>query len=121
MLAACASMPPPGVAVTGNWGGPHIGLTLTESGGTLQYDCAAGSLTGPLVPRAGGSFDVPGTHTPGHGGPEIEGVVMPTYRTGFTGTVRGDRMTLTGRVENGVTLGPFILQRGAEPGIFRCL
>ncbi len=46
---------------------------------------------------------------------------MPTYRTRFAGTVSGDRMMLTGRVENGVLLGPFTLRHGAEPGIFRCL
>ena len=120
-MTACASVPPPGFPVTGQWGGPHVGLTLTQTGGTLDYDCAAGRITEPLVPRAGGAFDVQGTHTPGHVGPEIEGRIMPTYRTRFTGTVSGDRLTLTGRVENGVLLGPFTLRRGVEPGIFRCL
>ena len=64
---------------------------------------------------------VQGTHVPGHGGPDVEGMVMPTFRTTFTGTVRGDRMTLAGHVENGVALGPFTLRRGAEAGILRCL
>ena len=119
-IAACASVPPAGVPVVGEWGGPHIGLTLDSSGGRIEYDCAAGTI-GPVIPGAGGRFAVAGTHTPGWGGPEIEGQVRPTYATQFSGTIRGDRMTLEGRVENGVVLGPFTLGRGDEPGIFRCL
>jgi hypothetical protein len=120
LLAGCAAVPPAGVPVTGDWGGPHIGLHLDPAGGRIDYDCAAGTV-GPVVASASGSFAAVGTHTPGTGGPEIEGRVRPTYRTRFSGTVRGDRMTLRGSVENGVELGPFELQRGAEPGIFRCL
>jgi hypothetical protein len=119
-ITACASVRPAGVPVTGQWGGPHIGLTLDASGGRIEYDCAAGTI-GPIVPGAGGRFAAAGTHTPGWGGPEIEGQVLPTHATQFNGTIHGDRMTLEGRVENGVVLGPFALSRGAEPGIFRCL
>jgi len=121
LLASCATLPAEPAAVTGDWGGAHIGLHLTSAGGSIDYDCAAGAIAEPVVPHAGGTFVVQGTHTPGHGGPAIEGVVMPAYRATFTGTVHGDRMTLAGRVENGVVLGPFTLRRGAEPGIFRCL
>lgn len=119
-IAACASVPPAGMPVTGQWGGPHIGLTLDASGGRIEYDCAAGTI-GRVVPGAGGRFAAAGTHTPGWAGPAIEGQVLPTHRAQFSGVVRGDRMTLEGRVENGVMLGPFELARGAEAGIFRCL
>ena len=120
MLAACATVAPAG-PVTGQWGGTHIGMNLTATGGSIEYDCASGSLIGPIVPGPGGRFQVQGTHVPGHGGPAIEGETLPVYRVRFTGRVRGDRMTMTGRVENGVLLGPFDLRRGAEAGLFRCL
>lgn len=120
LVAACATVLPAGVPVTGEWGGPHIGLTIGPAGGRLEYDCAAGTI-GALVPANDGTFSAEGTHTPGFGGPEIEGQVRPAYTTRYQGSVNGDRMTLTGRVENGVLLGPFALRRGAEPGIFRCL
>ena len=109
------------VPVTGQWGGTHIGLALTDTGGVIEYDCASGRLIEPVIPTRGGAFEAEGLHTPGHGGPAIEGERLPTYRARFSGTVRGDRMTLTGRVENGILLGPFQLRRGAEAGIFRCL
>ena len=118
--AACATVAPAG-PVTGEWGGAHIGMSLTGAGGTIEYDCASGRLSEPIVPGSDGGFQVQGTHTPGHGGPAIEGEILPVYRVRFTGNVQGGRMTMTGRVENGVILGPFMLRRGAESGIFRCL
>lgn len=120
LLAACAGLPSAGVPVTGQWGGPHIGLTLDQSGGRIEYDCAGGTIE-PIVPGAGGAFTARGTHTPEAGGPVYEGQVFPIYAAAFSGTVRGGRMTLRGRLENGVELGPFELRRRAEPGIFRCL
>jgi hypothetical protein len=120
-LAACASVPKAGVPVTGEWGGTHVGLKLGETSGVLDYDCAAGTIDGPLLPRRDGTFEVEGRHTPGTGGPEREGEVRPSFRARYSGVIRGQRMTLQARVENGVLLGPFTLVKGAEPIIFRCL
>ncbi len=80
-----------------------------------------GTIDGPLVPRVDGTFQVEGRHTPGTGGPEREGEVRLSFRARYWGTLRGGRMTLQARVENGVLLGPFALVKGAEPIIFRCL
>ena len=125
-LSACApasqlGVPHRAVPLSGEWGGTHVALKLGPASGTLEYDCAAGTIDGPVVPRADGSFQAYGRHTPGSGGPDREGEVRPSYATRYSGSVRGTRMTLEGRVENGVLLGPFALVRGAEPIIFRCL
>ena len=120
-LAACASIPQIGVPVTGEWGGTHVGLRLGETSGSLDYDCAAGTIDGPLLTRADGRFEVEGRHTPGTGGPEREGEVRPSFSARYWGAIRGERMTLQARIENGVLLGPFALVKGAEPIIFRCL
>ena len=120
LLAGCSTVPAASSPVTGNWGGTHIGLHLGATGGTIEYDCASGTIE-PVVTGSDGNFAGVGTHTPGHGGPVREGEVMPTYPVTFAGRVSGDRMTLVGKVSNGVELGPFTLRRGAEPGIFRCL
>jgi hypothetical protein len=121
LLAACASLPPAGQPVTGEWGGTHIGLSLTPNGGTLDYDCAAGTISSPLLLNSDGTFSAEGMHTPGWGGPEIVGQTPPSYRVRYGGRVRGNTMTLQGWLENGVALGPFTLRLGAEPIIFRCL
>ncbi|HET9427762.1 MAG TPA: hypothetical protein VFO69_05325 [Allosphingosinicella sp.] len=121
LIAACATGPSVGVPVTGEWGGRHVGLSLTSSGGTLEYDCASGTITGPLIPTSSGSFAAEGVHAPAAGGPEIEGQVLPRHAVRYTGRIRGGTMNLVGRLDNGVILGPFELRRDAEPIIFRCL
>ena len=119
LLAGCAGVPTEPVPLAGAWGGAHVGLKLDLSGGTLDYDCAHGTI-GPVLVSPGGVFTAQGTHTPEHGGPIREGETLPVYRTQYSGLVRGDRMNLQGRVENGVLLGPFELRRGAEPQILPC-
>lgn len=117
---ACVTAMPTG-PLTGSWGGQHVGLTITPAGGTLEYDCAVGRIDGPLIVQPDGRFKASGTHFPGIGGPERIGEIRPAYPTDYIGSVRGDRMTLTARVANGVLLGPFELRRGAEPNLLRCL
>jgi hypothetical protein len=120
LLAACAAVPPPSAPISGDWGGTHVGLHLTPAGGTLEYDCAHGTI-GPVVPSAGGRFIAEGTHTPEHGGPAREGETLPSRAIRYSGTVAGDRMTIEGLDESGMALGPYELRRGAQPTIFRCL
>jgi hypothetical protein len=120
LLAGCTQVRPAGVPLPSEWGGPHVRLGLTSGGGELEYDCATGTI-GPLATGPNGNFTAEGTHTPGSGGPDIEGRILPSYRVRYSGSVDGDTMRLEGRVENGVLLGPFTLRRGAEAAIFRCL
>lgn len=115
LVGGCAAFRPFGTPVAGEWGGKHVQLKLTESGGTLAYDCAAGTIDGPLRRDPDGRFSGAGMYTPARGGPEIEGQAPPTYRVRYAGQVRGKRMRLHGRVANGVVLGPFWLRSGAEP------
>lgn len=107
--------------VSGSWGGRGIALTLKPAGGTLEYDCAAGRIDGPIVPRSDGGFTVRGSHTPGTGGPERVDHPRPSYPATYSGSIVGERMTLRGRVANGQALGPFELRRGVEPVLLRCL
>src|ERR1051325_6023659 len=55
---------PPGV-----WGGEHISLEVTASGGNLDFDCAHGAITEKIVPGHDGRFAVKGTYAAEHGGP----------------------------------------------------
>lgn len=120
LLAACATVSAAPVPLTGEWGGVHARLQLTAAGGTLDYDCAHGTI-GPIVVNPGGRFTAQGTHTPEHGGPVRQGEVLPSLHVSYDGRVSGDRMTLAGRLDDGAVLGPFALRRGAGATIFRCL
>jgi hypothetical protein len=109
-----------GSPITGPWGGVHVGLMLTETNGTISYDCAHGGLSAPVVPDGVGHFDVGGVHVREHGGPIRVGEIPDSVPARYVGQVRGDRMTL--RVVVGPdTLGPFELQLGVAPRLFRCL
>ncbi len=119
-LGGCQSLPAGSAPGNGRWSGPHVSLELGAAGGTIEYDCAHGAI-GPLVTGAGGAFVAQGTHTPEHGGPVRADEVPPVLMTRYSGKVRGDRMTLMGRVDNGMLLGPFELRRGAEAMLTRCL
>jgi hypothetical protein len=122
LLAACQAAPnaPAGAALTGSWGGQHIGLELSATSGRLDYDCAAGTIDEPVRPDASGRFTARGTHTPSMGGPERVDVPRPQLAATYTGRLNGDRLTLSVRTPD-AELGPFTLARGAEPVLLRCL
>jgi len=122
LLAACQAAPPApaGAALTGSWGGEHVGLELSATNGRLDYDCAAGTIGEPVRPDASGRFTARGMHTPGTGGPERVNVPRPQLEATYTGQVSGDRLTLSVRTPD-AELGPFSLARGAEPMLMRCL
>lgn len=108
--------------VSGAWGGEHVALELAPRGGRLDYDCAAGTIAGPLLPARDGSFAANGTHTPGQGGPDRVGYVPPSYPARYSGTVSRDTMILRVSVPSrDITLGPMRLRRDAQPRLTRCL
>ena len=120
LLAACGTLPGEPVTLSGAWGGRHIGLVLEGGIGTIEYDCASGSIDEPVMARDG-PFTARGTHRPDQGGPIRVGQIFRSYRASYSGTIEKDRMTLNVAVEDGTKLGPFTLVRGAPPQITRCL
>ncbi|HEV2043995.1 MAG TPA: hypothetical protein VGR05_04875 [Sphingomicrobium sp.] len=120
-LTGCTTMPS-NQSVVGRWGGQHVGLELGTAGGTLDYDCAAGTIEGPLLVDAAGRFTAKGTHTPGIGGPAQIGVTPRSHPANYSGSVRDDTMTLVVEVPAiPARIGPVSLRRGAEPVLLRCL
>lgn len=121
-LSGCAMMHdqnPPNL--TGLWGGPHVGLILEGGLGTLEYDCASGTIDTAIYPDPEGRFSATGTHRPGQGGPVRVGQIFTSHRAQYRGTVTEDVMELTAVLENGEVIGPYTLTRGAEPQLMRCL
>ncbi|HEX9164537.1 MAG TPA: hypothetical protein VF862_01400 [Gemmatimonadales bacterium] len=120
LLAGCGEITSFSLSIS-TWGGSHIAIEITVSGGTVLYDCAMGRIDQPIEVR-NGNFDVTGVHWPGQGGP----IGVDTTRAGrparYLGTVRGDRMTLTVILtDTGETLGLYQLRKGASPLIVACL
>ena len=108
--------------LSGNWGGEHIALAITDVGATVEYDCAHGTIDAPVRPAAAGRFTASGTHVREHGGPIREGELPDVHPAEYAGQVRGDVMTLTVReTDTGTTIGTFKLTRGADARVLKCL
>ncbi|MBA3656993.1 MAG: hypothetical protein H0W69_06555 [Gemmatimonadaceae bacterium] len=121
-LSACAIGGPSLYAdsIVGSWGGARAGLVLTPDSGTISYDCAHGTLEGPVRSDRNGRFDVSGLHVREHGGPVRIDEVPNALPARYLGQINGDRMDLRVLVAKD-TLGPFTLRRGAAPQLVRCL
>jgi hypothetical protein len=119
ILAGCAAIPQKPVFLSGQWGGPHIDLLLEGGIGTVEFDCAGGTIDTNLA--ASGTFTAAGTYRAGQGGPVRVGQIFTSQRATYSGSVAGDQMTLSIRLEDGSTLGPFSLTRGAPGQLTRCL
>jgi hypothetical protein len=108
--------------VVGEWGGLHISLLLTESGGTLEYDCAHGTMGAGWTISSEGRLEATGEYVQEHGGPVREGEETDPEPARYTGMLRGDNLTLTVTLtDSGQVLGPFELRRGEAGWVFKCL
>jgi hypothetical protein len=124
VCAACSGFiyGPNGILAVGSWGGLHVVLILEDSGGTLEYDCAHGTIESGWTLTDDGAFSGVGEHVTEHGGPVQESEVLPTRPAAYQGTIDGDRMQLTVTLtDSAQVVGTFDLRRGADGQIVRCL
>lgn len=118
LMVGCSA---PHVAdLRGEWGGEHVGLTITDAGSSLTFDCASGTIPGPFTVDAGGYFNLSGTYTPGMGGPEPFNP-PPAQAATYSGRVSGRDMTLTVDMEGGLPGFSYALRQGEPPQLFLCL
>jgi hypothetical protein len=121
VLAGCATLDDKPAYLTGAWGGPHIGITFEGALGSIEYDCASGTIDSIVLPAKDGRFTARGQHREGQGGPIRVGQIFRAQRATYSGEVQKDAMTLNVSLEDGTALGPFTLTQGATPQITRCL
>jgi hypothetical protein len=117
-LGGCVAFDQGPMALKGAWGGPHIGIDLEGGLGTVQFDCAAGSIDQPII--SGGAFSVPGSYRPGQTGAVRAGQIFVSKRATYSGTATKTDMTLSVKLEDGELLGPFTLKAGAPPELAPC-
>lgn len=102
------------------WGGQHIGLVITVSGATVEYDCAEGEILEPIR-LVDGTFDALGLHYMGMGGPIGVDRVHPRPAR-YRGSVKGNEMTMTVTLnDTQEKVGTYTLTRGASPHVVKCL
>lgn len=105
----------------GVWGGEHIRVQVTESGASIEYDCAHGMIDQPLTLDARGRFEVNGTHVRERGGPVRRDDKPDSHPARYTGRVEGRTMTLTVTLTD--TQGAsdtYTLMQGDGGRIYKC-
>lgn len=106
----------------GEWGGQHVGLTVTASGARIEFDCAHGSIGAKMSLDAEGRFNVMGTFVKERGGPVRIDEKPDSSPARYSGRVEGKKMTLTLTLtDSGEDLGTFTLTRGESPNLTKCL
>ena len=105
----------------GTWGGSSVRIEIKGSAATIEYDCANGTINGPLKFDGNGKFSLSGTHVREHGGP-IRMNEQPQSRPArFTGWTDGKKMTLTVTLtDSNEEIGTFALARGQEGRLRKC-
>ncbi len=104
---------------TGNWGGQHINIKVTPQSATIEYDCATGVIQGPLVIDRNGNFNLHGTHRMDRGGPVRADETPKELPATYTGSIRGNSMTLNLKVSD-AEVETFKLEKGKEGELFKC-
>jgi hypothetical protein len=109
-------------AVTGTWGGNHIRIEVGNGSGRVEFDCANGTITGPLSLKRNGEFSWRGYFTPEHGGPSRDDEASHRKPATYSGSINGDTMTLTVRLAGARDkIDSYILKKGSEGRVFKCL
>ena len=103
---------------TGVWGGPHISIEIGEKSARIEYDCANGTIDGPLVVDSNGNFKLRGTHRL-EGGPITPDDDKKGQPATYTGSIKGNTMTLTLKVGNSEA-ETFTLEKGKQGELVKC-
>ena len=105
----------------GGWGGEHVSIAFEGGLANVGFDCASGTIDVPVSPAKDGRFEARGTYRAGTPGPVRVGQIFRSQPATYSGQVTKDVMKLNVTLEDGTTVGPFTLSRGAAPQITRCL
>ena len=118
IMAGTADASPP--ALTGEWGGPQVHLSLGDTGGTMEFSCASARIEAPVHPDAAGKFTVKGHHEAFSNGPTPADALRPITPAHFTGHVDGNTLHLSVH-RPGATAENYTLERGRRTKMIRCV
>lgn len=116
LLASAGTVP----ALDGRWAGDRMIMTIGPDGATLQSDCAAGAISGPIALDRHGKFNARGNYHVYRGGPQQADVAPSRTVSTFRGRLAGDLLELS--ISNpGLPVATFKLRRDGKLKLVRCL
>ncbi|MET0648205.1 MAG: hypothetical protein ABW208_16455 [Pyrinomonadaceae bacterium] len=105
----------------GGWGGKHVRMEVADGGVLLEFDCAKGSITGPVTLDAEGRFSAKGRFAREGFGPRNEDEVPKGVPALYVGAVKGESLTLTVTLaETREEVGTYTLTRGSRGRLWKC-
>ena len=108
----------------GTWGTQHMRIRVENGAATIDYDCAHGTISGPMKVDSRGRFSLVGKHVREHVGPTRPGQDENTggRPARYTGWTDGRKMTLTVTMEDGSkeTVGKYELTLGQSGRVWKC-
>lgn len=105
----------------GTWGGDHIRIDVADGSATIDYDCANGTIEGPLNIKSNGKFDLRGVHNKEHGGPIRSDEPANSHPARYEGWTDGKTMKLKVVLpDSNEEIGTFTLVRGKIGRVFKC-
>jgi len=104
----------------GEWGGTYISMKVGERSATIEYDCAHGEIPGPLNVDGEGKFELRGTFTPERGGPVRADETERGQAATYSGSVKGNKMTLVLKVAGSDDTETFTLEKDKPADLFKC-
>jgi|RhiMetdeSRZDD1v2_1073273.scaffolds.fasta_scaffold75303_4 hypothetical protein len=106
---------------SGVWGGEHIHLEVNSNSGKVEFDCAHGTIEGPLAIDANGEFNWKGRFARERGGPVSSDESDSGQPAVYSGSIKEQTMKLVVRLENDKEpLDTFVLTRGKDGRIRKC-
>lgn len=119
LMSAAKPVSPSGPVLTGLWGAPGIGLTLTAQGGRIEQSCARATF-GPVQPDARGRFTASGTIEYYGAGPQAADSAPHVVSAAFSGQATAGTLELTVRPKGGKVERHSLIE-GRRSKIIRCL
>jgi hypothetical protein len=117
-MAAIPTQPDP--VRVGQWGGPHISMTVTAASTEIEFDCGRATVPGAIDTDGDGRFATSGTFLQERPGPTTRnGPAQRPMR--LSGTVKGDDMQVSiVLTDSNEDVGSFTLTFGTTPRLVKC-
>ena len=104
----------------GEWGGDHVNMNVGDGSAKLEFDCATGYISGPLLVDEHGQFQLRGTFMPERGGPIRAGQSSREQPASYSGEIKDHTMTLVLRIGDSDETETFTLEQDKPGKLVKC-